>query len=126
MKALMALWRFATDECPGGQKTTAICVKLSVAVLFAGIAFAVWLSPSAYGEYVAFRDSITVLSRTMEIQGIKDAAHETAQDKRLDGHERKISQIQGDLNGAERDIVSLKSDLRYLDATTVKSGPTRR
>lgn len=122
---MLALWRFATDECPGGIKTTAICVKICAAVLIGGLTTGAYYSPEAYAWFQRFGKAISSITYAMELNSVKDAAAETVQNRKIESHDRKINQVQDRLDSTEKEIVSLKSDLRYLDATTVKAGRGR-
>lgn len=69
-----AVWRWATDQCPGGRKTTAVAIKGAVLILIGGVVGLYYAAPFAWDEYRSFRSSIDTLAHAVEVQDIRDAA----------------------------------------------------
>lgn len=124
-----AFWRFSTDECAGGKKTTAVAIKLCALILF-GCLYGAWqLSPRLYDAWKTYNaamadmsESVATLQHLIDLQGVRYSARDDGQDYRIGELRSEMTETKRDVAQAGRDIIGLRGDIRRLDEVTVKVG----
>ena len=107
------LWRFLTDDCEGGKKTTAISIKICATVLCLGTLGMIYVVPTVWQTYTSLTATLERIDRTLELALVRSATLNTAQDV-------AIMSLRTDTDSNARQINTLRSDLRHLDDTTIK------